>query len=248
MLSKGLEQKTAAFKDDSSNRLYATFIRITYSCSQLQSFHENDTIDFNTSIERFGNAIYVSDISVRGEDTFVDAKLMTSFSAREGNDNSKIEKSSISEKINHINEIQSAPDFLNNYRLLRKNLIDKWIVGNYSFSLSTDVLFESKYFINPWYDINGVGLLYFAAYPIISDIALNKFFIEKLGNTDWIEKYSTVTRDINYFANCNVAETIIIRLDSFEIIEAGVIQISSSLYRQSDNVMLARVFTVKKAL
>src|SRR5882724_13074852 len=107
---------------------------------------------------------------------------MTSFSIRTANDNSKIEKSKPKEKINHIEEIKSTPDFLNDYRLVRKNLIDSWDVQNFQFSLRQDAIFVNQYYINPYYDINGVGLLYFAAYPVIADISLDKFFKEELGN------------------------------------------------------------------
>ena len=37
-------------------------------------------------------------------------------------------------------------------------------------------IFDSEYEIVPFHDINGVGLLYFAAYPIISDICSLRYF------------------------------------------------------------------------
>ena len=37
-------------------------------------------------------------------------------------------------------------------------------------SVLRPALFEAEYKIVPYHDINGVGLLYFAAYPTISDI------------------------------------------------------------------------------
>lgn len=33
-----------------------------------------------------------------------------------------------------------------------------------------DPIFETEYELNPFYDINGVSLVYFAAYPLISNI------------------------------------------------------------------------------
>ena len=63
LLSDGIEQKSSEFKDEIGNRLYATFIRIYYSLSNLKSFQENERIDFSGSIKRFGNSTYLSEIN-----------------------------------------------------------------------------------------------------------------------------------------------------------------------------------------
>ncbi|MEI9912331.1 MAG: hypothetical protein WDO71_23355 [Bacteroidota bacterium] len=154
-------------------------------------------------IKRFGSNTYLSNINGKSQNSILSAQLMTSFSVRLSDDNSKIEKGCPQEKINHIEEIKTTPEFLNNYRLLRKNLIDAWQAFNLRFPVNHDIIFEHKYDINPYYDINGVGLLYFAAYPIISDFALKNYFLEKFETSDWIDEYQTIGRDINYFANCN---------------------------------------------
>jgi acyl carrier protein len=248
LLSDGLEQKSSEFKDDTGSRLYATFTRISYSCSPLNNFRENSMIDFKGYLKRFGSNTYLSEIDGKNENYFITAKLMTNFSVRSSNDNSKIEKSNLQEKINHVEEIKTTPEFLNNYRLLRKNLIDTWKISEVDFPVVNDNIAEYKYCINPWYDINGVGLLYFAAYPVISDFSLNNFFLNRVGNIDWIEKYQTVTRDINYFANCNANETIVVRLNSIELIESKGLRITTTLTRLSDNIMLAKIFTIKKKI
>jgi probable biosynthetic protein (TIGR04098 family) len=68
---------------------------------------------------------------------------------------------------------------------------------------SSDI-FSCDYEIIPQYDINGVGLLYFAAYPIISDICEERFASQR--------NLSTTKRDVFYFRNCDPGETLVFRI------------------------------------
>ncbi|MBD0294598.1 MAG: hypothetical protein ICV84_05250 [Flavisolibacter sp.] len=245
LLSDGLEQKSSEFKDGMGNRLYATFTRIAYSLSHLTSFQENDVINFSGSIKRFGNATYLSHINGESGNHFIKSNLMTTFSVRLSDDNASIEKSYPVEKVNHIEEWSRTPEFLTDYRLLRKNLTDTWSLSEFMFPVSDEVLFECDYAINPYYEINGVGLLYFAAYPVISDFCTADFCKDKFNTVDWLTGFQTTHRDINYFANCNAYDKIVFRLNYFE--QAGnAIKTVTTLYRQSDKMVLAKMFTVKQ--
>ncbi len=245
LLSDGIEQKSSEFKDGIGNRLYATFTRICYSLSNLKLFQENDSINFSASIKRFGNTTYLSQVKGESGNNFIKANLMTTFSVRSSKDNSKIEKSNPLEKVNHIEEINNTPEFLNEYRLLRKNLTDKWTFSEFTFLVSNETLFQCDYTINSYYEINGVGLLYFAVYPIISDFCTVDFYKKKFGNLDWLTRFQTIHRDINYFANCNADDKIIFKLNNFEQAD-NCVKTATTLYRQSDNTMLAKIFTVKQ--
>jgi len=245
LLSDGIEQKSSEFKDEIGNRLYATSIRICYSLTNLKSFQENEKINFSGSIKRFGNSTYLSQINGESGNNFIKANLMTTFSVRSSDDNSKIEKSNPVEKVNYIQELNGIPDFLSNYRLLRKNLIDRWKLPEFTFIVTDEILFECDYVINPYYEINGVGLLYFAAYPIISDFCTGNFYIKKFGNLEWLKSLQTTQRDINYFANCNAEDKIIFELNNFKNADNSI-KTTTTLYRKSDKTMLAKIFTVKQ--
>jgi probable biosynthetic protein (TIGR04098 family) len=247
LLSDGIEQNSSEFKDEIGNRLYATFIRICYSVSNLKSFRENERIDFIGEVKRFGNSTYLSQINGESGMNIIKAILMTTFSVRSTDDNSKIEKSKPAERVNHIEEIMSLPDFLSNYRLLRKNLINEWKLSDFTFPVFKESIFETEYSINPYYEINGVGLLYFAGFPIISDFCTRNFYEKKFGNNDWIKKFHTTHRDINYFANCNADDKIIFQLNNFEETDTSIKTVTT-LNRQSDKAMLAKIFTVKQRL
>lgn len=246
MLSKGIEQKTSQFKDDIGNRLYAAFVRINYETKPLNEFLENENISFNGVISRFGNNAYLSKITGKCSDKRINAKLMSCFVLREEQDNSQISKGNPVEKINYIIELNNTPEFLNQYRLVRKGLLDVIDLNGTIFSLEENNLFETDYPINPYYEINGVGLLYFACYPIISDNCLLKYYNSSQNEDNFYEKYYTVFRDISYFANCNSNDSVIFKLDSLKTIDNKLI-ISTSLYRKSDSKLLAKIFTIKQS-
>ena len=102
-----------------------------------------------------------------------------------------------------------------------------------------DHIFECEYEIQPQYDINGVGLLYFAAYPMINDICASQY----AGRTITID-FSTVKRDIYYFANSAPDETLIFRIHQCTADRDGI-DMACTLSRKSDGVRMAHILTRK---
>lgn len=238
LISKGFNKKSSELKDEAGNRLYATFVRVNYWMSPLIEFLENETIEFMASIAGFGNHSFLSNVTANCNHKNINATLMTTFSVRENGNNDKINKCEPKERTNQIGQLTNTPLFLNEYRLLRKGLVDHIPSSFGEFSITDEPFFEWEYSINPFYDINGVGLLYFASYPIIAD----QCFFEYYHKTNML---TTIYRDIFYFANCNSTDRIIFQLNNIE--EKGS-QIKSlmSLFRKSDHQMLARILTVKQ--
>lgn len=248
LLSEGLEQKSSEFKDEYGNRLYATFVRINFSIIPLNRFKENDILIFQSEIKRFGNNTYFTNVIGNSSENILDANLMTSFTQRQQNDNSKILKTDPKEKLNGIEQLIFTPEFFNQYRLLKKNLLEELKFKNTSFYLSNEIISSDNYSINPYYDINGVGLLYFASYPIISDKCTADYLrtLDKIN--DYESAYSTIYRDIFYFANCNAGDHVCFNLNSIEDFEKDKLIITTSLYRASDNQIMAKIFTIKQRL
>jgi probable biosynthetic protein (TIGR04098 family) len=246
LLSTGLQQKSSEFQDDQGNRLYATFVRIKYSTEQLSRFKENETIDLTGEIKRLGNNAYYCSVKGECNGSLLQASLMTSFSQRQGSDNSQISKINPREKINNIQELAHIPELFTEYRLLKKGLLDELKFGHFNFQLTEEVIWEINYSINPFYDINGVGLLYFASYPIISDKCTADYLKTKSEVDNFANDYQTIYRDIFYFSNCNSNDNVIFRLNSIEKVDKNNLIITSSLFRQSDNILMARLFTIKQ--
>ena len=251
LLSKAFNLKSSDFKDQNGNRLYATFVRISYTNSNMEYFWENDVLDFVGSIDSYGKDTFISSIDgINQRDSFsrISSKLMTVFSVREASNNS-IHKG-IPKILSHkINELQKVPLFLNEYRLLNKNLLASLETQHHTFNTTDKIIIKAEYQINPYYDINGVGLLYFAAYPIIADSCLfnipNLFDSVIHDQVKYIDitLYKTVFRDIFYFANCNSTDKIIVELNSIET-NYEKIYLSVTLRRNSDNKIIAKIFTI----
>jgi len=248
LLCAGLQTKSFELKDDLGNRLYATFVRIRIDASaSLYDYKENEKIQIDGSINRFGGSMYFSNMDLQARSGCVRAKLMTTFSAREGADNTKLTKTQPSSSLrNSISEEAESPLFAEEYRRMRKAELKQISLGGTNFTLGSECLYETVYQLNPYYDLNGVGLLYFAAYPIINDVCEARHFNAKNTASRWEETYFTIARDIFYFGNCNISDQVIYKLHAFELIGDNLIATQSSLLRRSDDSPIARVFTVKK--
>jgi len=114
------------------------------------------------------------------------------------------------------------------------------------FKISETSLFTTVYDLNPYYDLNGVGLLYFAAYPIINSKCEADFFNSLKPDERWETTYHVIARDVFYYANCNISDKIKYVLHEYQTLDNNVIKITSSLYRISDNTLMAKIFTLKK--
>lgn len=245
MLSKGLGKPTTELTDNAGNRVYAAFVRIRYSVSPLGLFRENAPLSLSGAISRHGCCNYFSTIQGRSNSNIIRAELATSFSRRQENNNQKFSNHKPKLFENNINELSQSPDFFTEFRQLKKNALQTLETGGYTFSIGDIALHEYLHTINPYYEINGAGLLYFASYPLIADLALSAFHIPHANGKDNTIQYDTVFRDVCYFANCNPSDKLRVELNSIKLISGKELQISASIYRHSDNVLMARVFTVK---
>jgi len=107
-------------------------------------------------------------------------------------------------------------------------------------------VYNINYSINPYYDLNGVGLLYFASYPTISDYCETQFFNSLDQINQWADEYFTTARDIFYFSNCNIDDIICLVINNYEFINEKRVKIYSSLIRKTDNTKMADIFTIKE--
>ncbi|MBR1275486.1 Pnap_2097 family protein [Bradyrhizobium sp. AUGA SZCCT0283] len=225
MITSGLGSESASLKDGSGNRLYATFTRIRYSFGKpLSAIGENSGLDLRGTICRFGAGTFISDIALGHDLAAGEARLMSNFSRRGETNNTSLQKGQPTIPPDcPIPEI-ALPPFVLEYRDRRVTKPEA-------------PLFECEYEIIPFYDVNGVGLLYFASYPIISDICSLRYSAD-------IAKRSTISRDIYYFANADINDRLIFRVHKSEL-SPSALDIETSLSRKSDGLLMAYVLTRK---
>lgn len=249
MLCENIGLRSNEIVDEFGARLYASFIRIRFeNTASLMQYDENDLLDVTGRITRIGNSLYYGQVNMECGDKIIRGALATTFTAREcGDDNSKLTKGVPSTTSSSaIVTVSDMPDLVLDHVKLRKNKINIITLLDYEFKLSDKSLFEYQYSLNPYFDINGVGLLYFAAYPIINDYCELKYFNDNAtAGKNWAMTCSTVARDVFYFANCNIDDVIVYRLNDFCEINDNI-YIQSTLLRKSDDKIIAKIFTIKK--
>jgi probable biosynthetic protein (TIGR04098 family) len=228
-LCKGLETPSSAIADSEGYRLYATFTRIRLDLGgPLTDFRENEELCLDLAPSRFGAGMFFGDIDVRGARASGTATLMTSFSkfGEAGSNTSLMKGQPVIPDGCAIPQLATAPEFAQQYRALRSEDLPP-------------PLFETAYDMQPVHDINGVGLLYFAAYPMIADLCAMRH-----GGRTLLSNHSTTSRDICYFANAMPDETLLFRLHEWEQ-TAEQVRYRATLARKSDGKTMALIACTK---
>lgn len=229
VLCRGLQTSSAAVKDSEGDRLYATFTRISFTSDiPLTNFRENDRLTLDLEMERYGAGMFFSQVAITGADGAARAQVMTTFSkfGEAGANTSLLKGQPEIPPGCEIALLAEMPQFAQVYRAQRASPLP-------------EPIFETEYSIVPPHDINGVGLLYFAAYPIITDICAMRY-----GPPSMLSNYSTTARDVYYFANATPDDVLIFRVHGWNE-SNGVLTFESSLSRKSDGKLMAYVATTK---
>lgn len=227
-ISKGLGIPSSQVRDAAGDRLLATFTRVQVeSAVPLTAYAENEPIAIEGKISRYGAAMFFNDASLSGEGKLTRVRVMSSFS-KFGQTAMNISLQPAQPVIPSdcaIPVLAALPEFAEDYRWRRSALL-------------ATPLFECEYSIAPCYDINGVGLLYFAAYPMINDICAGRYAGRSYAD------FSTVRRDVFYFANCAADDTVIYRIHQWNAAD-GSIEAEETLSRKSDGALMSYSLTAK---
>ena len=231
MITDFLQSPSSAISDDTGDRLYATFTRILLEVEpSLRGFRENDPLTIDAQLDRYGASIFFGTHTASTATATARAQTMSTFAkyGERGANTSLIKGSPTLPQPDAIPPLAQIPEFGRDYRARR--------------ALSAgDSLFECDYDILAPHDINGVGLLYFAAYPLIFDLCIARN--EAKG---FLLEHSTMRKDICYYANTEPAETLVFRLQAREAPADGVIRHLATLSRKSDGVRIAEVDSIKR--
>jgi probable biosynthetic protein (TIGR04098 family) len=232
LISRFLAQSSSRITDSEGDRLYATFTRILLKVQPyLQGFSENDPLEIESRLRRYGASMYFCDHSVRTLAASCNAITMSTFAkyGEKGKNTTLIKGTPTIPNPETLPSEPELPDFAAEYRKRRAERPD-------------EVIFEHEYKINPPQDINGVGLLYFAAYPIIAGLCIAAY-----EGSDFFYKYGVDLKDICYFANADPMEALLFRLHQRED-HKGTLKHVCSLSRASDGERMADIISCWKKL
>lgn len=249
MTCEALNSESHNVLDGLGNRLYATFVRVRLeSTHHLKRFHENETLELDGRLSRFGKSMFFSRMALQGEGKTLDGSLMTTFSMRRSNNKDLLKGEPIIPEDSAVAVEPEMPALGEEYRQMRKGNLTELVLGGETIPVRKEPLCEIPYKLNPYHDLNGVNLLYFAAYPTISDFCEAQFIEEQrrdLFRKHWPLEASTVARDVFYYGNCDLDDSIIFAVNACEV-SGRRLKIATSLLRRSDRQLLANLFAVKE--
>ena len=230
-LCASLGHKSHELADSEGRRLYATFVRVRMALNgTLADFHEGDDLRLGLSMKRFGRSSLMSEISIEGGHSSGEAIMMSTFSFRTAENNTSLTKSEpASNYDSSVAATNEPPTFFSEYSEVRRNHGKRRIDD-------VSCLRNAAYQINPFTDSNGANLLYFASYQSIHD------FLSSRAMTD----FHTKSRDVCYFRNCNLGDTISIASASDIVCTDNRLERADILFRASDGESIAYVSTLKE--
>jgi probable biosynthetic protein (TIGR04098 family) len=227
-----LQSPSGSIADEAGDRLYATFTRFLLEVDpSLRGFAENAPLTLGSQLSRFGASLYLSDHEIISPASRGRARTMSTFAkyGERGKNTSLMKGTPHLPNPDAVPSLSEFPEFSTQYRDRRKQSQEA-------------VLFECEYDLLPPHDINGVGLLYFAAYPTIFDLCL-----ERAEGRGFLMAHSTSLKDICYFANSEPYETLVFRLHAREETDGGLRHVVS-LSRKSDGVRMSEAICEKRRI
>lgn len=231
MICAFLQQPSSQISDDTGARLYATFTRIRIDMPDtLRGFTENTPLSIDAELGRHGASMFFGTHNITGSAARGTGRTMSTFAkyGERGNNTTLMKGTPPLPDPDAIAPYDSFPDFSTEYRARRS-------------AEAGPVLFECEYEILPPHDINGVGLLYFAAYPTVVDLCL-----ERAEGKGFLMHHSTVAKDVCYFANSEPSETLVFRVHERREDADGTIEHRTTISRKSDDVRMAEILSHKR--
>jgi probable biosynthetic protein (TIGR04098 family) len=230
MITEFLGTSSRNITDAEGNRLYATFTRIRLEMPDtLRAVRENDLLTLEGRLERYGSSFFFGHHQIGATGRALTMSTFARYGER-GNNTSLVKGAPVIPDPDAVPALDTFPDVGAEYRARRAET-------------PGTTLFECAYEIQPPHDLNGVGLLYFAAYPTIFDLCLDRSE-RALAGRGLLLDTSTRSKDLCYFANSEPDEHLLFRLHAREE-DADEVRHHASLYRASDGRRMAEVRSVK---
>lgn len=194
------------FHDENGNKSYAAFTAIRISSAKLNSVKENQQFTVASQVSRAGQARHFSMHDVKSQNGNVaNIQMLSTFVfRREAGNNQSVTRASF------VNLSQSEPateasTLMQQCKKFRKN---DWLEHMGLSHASKTIIKEIEFLPCPDHDFNGANFLYFASFQAYVDRAAWAWSSNKS-----IENLpSIVNRDLFFYGNINVGDSLQIRL------------------------------------
>ncbi|MFR9729787.1 Pnap_2097 family protein [Saccharopolyspora sp. MS10] len=224
--------------DEDGERLLPAFVRVRLSApDSLSCFAEGDEAELSGRIARLDAHSFAGDVRLTAGDRHVRARLLSVFVRRSAGN-------VLAPGVPVQQPVAAAGEPSAEQRELHREFREAAPGGaGRGAALHTRV-----HRLNPYVDVNGAGLLYFASYPHVADRCEREHLHGLLGSgeADWAVEAATVERDVVYLGNCGIGDAVRVRLESCRF-EAGLrVRTRCTLLREGDGEVIARVEAVKQ--
>ncbi|MEA2700222.1 MAG: hypothetical protein QOI66_4493 [Myxococcales bacterium] len=248
-------------RTEARQRLYPTVIALRgrYQ-APLVAVRENDVLSAAVEVSPCGGACAHGQITACVGDRRFTIELLTTFAQRQEDGGLRMALPA-ARLASRWTPIGPAPALVSLAKAARRGepLDDVFLAP--SLTVSGPPLGETTLEPSPYADYNGAGLLYFASYPTIADTAerqlVRRLGLAPAGVGDWALGTSAVKRDVFFYGNLPLGETLTVELLAFDLEPpAGVLEPPAGvpeppagvktrvrLRRQQDGTAIADVVT-----
>jgi probable biosynthetic protein (TIGR04098 family) len=201
------------------DRLYPTFVAVRARYDEpLSSVRENEVLEAAAEVEPCGRACAHGRVAAVVGDRRLDLELLTTFAVREGSGLLKMALPAA--RLTTGWAARGTPPLID--RLAKAARKGEPLADTFSgptLDTGRPPLGTTTYEPSPYADYNGAGLLYFASYVTIADTA-ERQIVHAQGlaprSPDWALVTSAVRRDVFYYCNLALGDSIVADLLAFE--------------------------------
>lgn len=198
------------FHDENGHKSYAAFTAVRISSVKLNSIKENQQFTIASQVSRAGQARHFSNHNVKSEnENIANIQMLSSFVfRREAGNNQSVMRA------NFANLSQSEPTIEANTLMqqCKKIRTDDWLEHMGLSRASKATLKEIEFLPCPNHDFNGANFLYFASFQAYIDRATWAWASTQPSNKLIENLPSIMNRDLFFYGNINVGDTLKIRL------------------------------------
>jgi probable biosynthetic protein (TIGR04098 family) len=202
--------------------LYPTFVAIRARFDQpLSAIRLGDRFSTTISLTHFGRTFFCSRIELAGDGINCQLEMLTAFASLDARGANELHHTSPQLGLRSgATPLLRPPEILTQCKAVRRGALANYELVGHEFALQESPLtLTARCEPSPYTDFNGVGLLYFASYPSITD-TLERRLIHDHGlfrdERDWALSSSTIARDVFYHGNLALGESIVANLQRFD--------------------------------
>jgi probable biosynthetic protein (TIGR04098 family) len=242
---------TDELRSQSGARLYPTFlaVRATYG-APLSTVRENDDAVTHAALSWMARGYAHGSVTVTIGDARLRLEMLTMLAERTSSGRLRAAQAA-----SHFARLDSSsltddgvPGLVTLARAARNGERHDDPFAGAALGRTRDSIASEPYEPSPYSDFNGARLLYFASFVSIADTAERRM-AHRLGwaqGDDWALATSTVRRDVFYYGNIRLGESVSTHLLAFEWGSAGRFKTHLRVVRDADHRTLADLITEKR--